>query len=155
MPAWSGLGGAAATGAAVGGPPGALIGLGIRALGGLFGGIGRAKAEKRKARSEQKAMQWKVNQKQKGLNRGSSNFAGLLRALKREGWFGDDPSSPDSFMNTAGRFNAADWRYDPVPLAETPGVWGSALAGAGSGIQDWFTDETAAAREAEARASGG
>ena len=129
--------------------PGFLVPAAIGALGGLFGGIGKAKAAKAQAKSDQQAAQYKVNQKQKGLNRNALNFASLLKALGRQGWFGDQ------FMADHGTYNPADFKYDPVPLASTPGVWSSALGGAAggalSGLSRWFNDSHGAARDASTR----
>lgn len=128
---------------------GLAIGAGIKGLAGLFGGGARAKEAKRNARNEQRAMQYKVNKQQKGLNRRSLNFASLLKALGREGWFGEQ------FMKDKGSYNAADFTYDPVPLMESPGVWSSALGGAAQGavggLADWYGDAGAAGREAAGR----
>ena len=130
------------------------IGAGLKALGGLFGGIGKAKAAKTQARNERIAAQYKINMKQKGLNRKSLNFASLLKALGREGWYGD-PNAEGSFMKTKGMYNASDFNYDPVPEMQTPGVLSSALggfaSGALSGASDWFMNDAAAGREAAGR----
>jgi len=127
------------------------IGAGLKFLGGVLGGAKAAKDAKMKALNDQKMAQYKINMKQKGLNRKSLNFASLLKALGREGWFGD-PNAEGSFMKTKGSFNAADWNYDPVPLGATPGVFSSALGGGlrggVQGVEDWYMNEQAAGREA-------
>ena len=129
------------------------IGAGLKALKGGLEGAARAKSAKSAARNEQKATQWKVNQKQKGFNRRALNAAALLRSLKREGWFGD------GFMRDFGTYDKANFTYDPVPLMETPGVWSSALGGAlqggVGGLSDWFLNSEAAGREAGGLAGGG
>lgn len=130
------------------------IGAGLKAAGGALGGAARAKDAKRSARNEQKATQYKVNQKQKGLNRRALNVASLLRSLSKEGWYGGD-----GFTRDFGTYNKANFTYDPVPLLESPGAWSSALGGAlRSGVQglsDWYQDSGGAQREAEARAGAG
>ena len=126
------------------------IGAGLKALGGAFGGAGRAKDAKRQARNEQKAKQYQVNQKQKGLNRRSVNMASLLKALHREGWLGE------GFVQDHSTYDPNNYKYDAVPLMESPGVWSSALGGGlregVSGLGDWFLDSAAAKRQAEAEA---
>ena len=129
------------------------VGAGLKALGGALGGASRAKDAKRSARNEQKATQYKVNQKQKGLNRKALNVAALMRSLHREGWFGDQ------FMQDHGTYDPNDFKYDAVPLLESPGVWSSALGGAArggvEGLSDWFLDSDAAGRQAGAAAGAG
>lgn len=124
------------------------IGAGLKALGGLLGGISRAKAAKAAAKNEQIAAQYKMKQKQKGLNRRSTNFASLLKSLKREGWYGPE------YMQQYGTPNLRDWQYDPVPLGVSPGTFSSALGGAlrggVQGVSDWYENDQAAKAQADA-----
>lgn len=133
-----------------------IVDLGTGGIGGLalslgkriFGGLFNRGAEKRKAKNAQKAAQYHVNQKQKGLNRRQYNLAALHKALKREGWYGPE------YMQQYGTPNLKDWRYDPVPLEATQGGLSAFAEGAVGGASDFFGDAEAAARDADAQRGG-
>lgn len=126
---------------------GALLGIGGGLIKGLFGG----KARKREAKNRQKAAQYEVNRKQKGLNRKQYNLAALHKALKREGWYGDDYMKQ---YGTVGPQQLQDWKYDEVPLEASPGILESLGGGLADAAGDYFSDSAAAGRDARAAVGG-
>ena len=145
-----GFGAAALKGAAagsvvpgIGNLAGAGIGLGVDLVKGVLGKLFNRGAEKRAAKNAQKAAQWKVNQKQKGLNRRGTNFASLLRSLKREGWYGPE------YMQKYGTPDLRNWQYDQVPLEAGQSLMGAVGEGLAGGASNYFDNEEAARRDAE------
>lgn len=122
---------------------GGIGGLALSLGKGLFGKLFNRGAEKRAAKNAQKAAQWKVNQKQKGLNRRGTNFASLLKSLKREGWYGPE------YMQKYGTPDLRNWQYDQVPLEAGQSLMGAVGEGLAGGAANYFNDEDAARRDAE------
>ena len=141
-----GFGPMIAGGAAAGGPAGAAVGLGVEVLKKGLGWLFNRGAEKRKAKNAQKAAQYEVNRKQKGLNRKQYNFAALQKALKREGWYGPEYMQK---YGTVGKDQLKDWTYDAVPLEAGQSALGAFAQGAVQGAGDYFGDADAARRDAQ------
>lgn len=123
---------------------GGIGGLAFKLGKGLFGKLFNRGAEKRAAKNAQKAAQWRVNQKQKGLNRKSTNFASLLKSLKREGWYGPE------YMQKFGTPDLRNWQYDQVPLEAGQSLMGAIGEGLTTGAGDYFSDAEATRRDADA-----
>lgn len=125
--AWGGSLKGAGKGAAIGS---VVPGIGTIAggvVGGIIGGVGgmlKHRAKRKAGESADAVAKYKRDEAQKLINKKNLNFAALLKALHREGWYGDtldaEGRSTGGFVKDFGTYNPADQQIGLAPATFVP-----------------------------------